>query len=78
MSVNVFQGGGIVFCQATTAPDELFCREYLLEDPVLTDAMLGYLDLCRAGERVRSKNIPSTLLIIVCGCCKMVLCITRL
>lgn len=56
MSVNVFQGGGIVFCQATTAPDELFCREYLLEDPVLTDAMLGYLDLCRAGERVRSKK----------------------
>lgn len=55
MSVNVFQGG-IVFCQATTAPDELFCREYLLEDPVLTDAMLGYLDLCRAGERVRSKK----------------------
>ena len=36
--------------------DELFCREYLLEDPVLTDAMLGYLDLCRAGERVRSKK----------------------
>lgn len=56
MSVNVFQGGGIVFCQAATAPDELFCREYLLEDPVLTDAMLGYLDLCRAGERVRSKK----------------------
>ena len=56
MSVNVFQGSGIVFCQATTAPDELFCREYLLKDPVLTDAMLGYLDLCRAGERVRSKK----------------------
>lgn len=56
MSVNVFQGSGIVFCQAATAPDELFCREYLLEDPVLTDAMLGYLDLCRAGERVRSKK----------------------
>ena len=55
-SVNVLQGGGIVFCQAATAPDELFCREYLLEDPVLTDAMLGYLDLCRAGERVRSKK----------------------
>lgn len=56
MSVNAFQGGGIVFCQAATAPDELFCREYLLEDSVLTDAMLGYLDLCRAGERVRSKK----------------------
>lgn len=56
MSVNAFQGGGIVFCQAATAPDEPFCREYLLEDPVLTDAMLGYLDLCRAGERVRSKK----------------------
>ena len=56
MSVNVFQGGGIVFCQSSAAPDEPFCREYLLDDPVLTDAMLGYLDLCRAGERVRSKK----------------------
>ena len=56
MSVNVFQGSGIVFCQAMTAPDEPFCREYLLQDPLLTDAMLGYLDLCRAGERVRSKK----------------------
>ena len=56
MSVNVFQGSGIVFCQAMTAPDEPFCREYLLQDPLLTDAMLSYLDLCRAGERVRSKK----------------------
>lgn len=56
MSVNVFQGRGVVFCQAILAPDKLYCREYLMEDPILTEALLHYLDECHTGERVRSQK----------------------
>ncbi len=56
-----FSGRGVVFCQAIQEPDEMYCREYLMEDPILTEAMLGYLDLCRASDWVRSKKIYARL-----------------
>lgn len=56
MSVNVFEGRGVVFCQAVAAPDAFYCREYLMEDPLLTDAMLRYLDDIRATDRIRSQK----------------------
>ena len=71
MCVNVFQGRGVVFCQAIREPDGQYCREYLMQDPNLTEALLTYLDDGHASDWLRSKNIRSTLLIIVCVCCKI-------
>lgn len=56
MSVNIFQGSGVVFCQAMLESGSLYCREYLMEDPLLTEALLHYLDESRSAERVRSKK----------------------
>ena len=56
MSVNVFQGSGVVFCQAVLEPGKMYCREYLMEDPVLTDALLGYLDEDKASAQMRSQK----------------------
>ena len=56
MSVNVFQGRGVVFCQAIPEPDKLYCREYLMEDPILTEALLTYLDEGRTSDRLRSQK----------------------
>lgn len=33
-----------MFCQAIQEPDERYCREYLMQDPILTEALLTYLD----------------------------------
>ena len=56
MSVNVFQGRGVVFCQAIQEPEELYCREYLMQDPALTEALLAYLDDGHASDWVRSQK----------------------
>ncbi|MCO7108609.1 hypothetical protein NIA69_04800 [Gemmiger formicilis] len=42
-----------------------------MQDPILTEALLTYLDDGHASDWLRSQNIRSTLLIIVCVCCKM-------
>lgn len=56
MSVNVFQGRGVVFCQAIREPDGQYCREYLMQDPILTEALLTYLDDGHASDWVRSQK----------------------
>lgn len=56
MSVNVFQGRGVVFCQAIQEPNELYCREYLMQDPTLTEALLAYLNDGHASDWVRSQK----------------------
>lgn len=56
MSVNAFHGVGVVFCQAVTVPEGMFCREYLMEDPGLTDALLHYLEEGKSSDRVRSQK----------------------
>ena len=56
MSVNVFQGRGVVFCQAIQEPNGLYCREYLMQDPTLTEALLAYLDDGHASDWVRSQK----------------------
>lgn len=56
MSVNVFQGRGVVFCQAIQEPDGLYCREYLMQDPNLTEALLTYLDDGHASDWLRSQK----------------------
>ena len=55
-SVNVFQGRGVVFCQAIREPDEQYCREYLMQDPILTEALLTYLDDSHASDWLRSQK----------------------
>lgn len=56
MSVNVFQGRGVVFCQAIREPDGQYCREYLMQDPILTEALLAYLDDGHASDWLRSQK----------------------
>lgn len=56
MSVNVFQGRGVVFCQAIQEPNGLYCREYLMQDPTLTEALLAYLNDGHASDWVRSQK----------------------
>lgn len=56
MSVNIFRGVGVVFCQAMLESDQMYCREYLMADTRLTDGLLGYLDDIRATGRVRSQK----------------------
>ena len=56
MCVNVFQGRGVVFCQAIQEPDEQYCREYLMQDPILTEALLAYLDDGHASDWLRSQK----------------------
>ena len=56
MSVNVFQGRGVVFCQAIREPDGQYCREYLMQDPNLTEALLAYLDDGHASDWLRSQK----------------------
>lgn len=56
MCVNVFQGRGVVFCQAIREPDEQYCREYLMQDPNLTEALLAYLDDGHASDWLRSQK----------------------
>lgn len=56
MSVNVFQGRGVVFCQAIREPDGQYCREYLMQDPILTEALLTYLDDGHASDWLRSQK----------------------
>lgn len=56
MSVNVFQDGGVVFCQAMQESDSLYCREYLMADAGLTETLLRYLAEDKAADRVRSKK----------------------
>ena len=56
MCVNVFQGRGVVFCQAIREPDGQYCREYLMQDPNLTEALLAYLDDGHASDWLRSQK----------------------
>lgn len=56
MSVNVFQGRGVVFCQAIREPDGQYCREYLMQDPILTESLLAYLDDGHASDWLRSQK----------------------
>lgn len=56
MCVNVFQGRGVVFCQAILEPDGQYCREYLMQDPILTEALLTYLDDGHASDWLRSQK----------------------
>ena len=56
MCVNVFQGRGVVFCQAIREPDEQYCREYLIQDPNLTEALLAFLDDGHASDWLRSQK----------------------
>lgn len=56
MCVNVFQGRGVVFCQAIREPDGQYCREYLMQDPILTEALLTYLDDGHASDWLRSQK----------------------
>lgn len=56
MSVNVFAGRGVVFCQADPTPDKLCCREYLMEDPLLTETLMHYLNDLRGTEHIRSQK----------------------
>ena len=56
MCVNVFQGRGVVFCQAIQEPDGQYCREYLMQDPILTEALLTYLDDGHASDWLRSQK----------------------
>ena len=56
MCVNVFQGRGVVFCQAILEPDGQYCREYLMQDPNLTEALLTYLDDGHATDWLRSQK----------------------
>ena len=56
MSVNLFQGKGVVFCQSTIDPVGFYCREYLMEDSILTDSLLLYLDDIKTTEHVRSQK----------------------
>lgn len=56
MSVNAFRGRGVVFCQAVLEPGKMYCREYLMEDPQMTEAVLNYLEEGKTGDRVRSQK----------------------
>lgn len=56
MSVNAFRGRGAVFCQAVLEPGKMYCREYLMEDPQMTEAVLNYLEEGKTGDRVRSQK----------------------
>lgn len=56
MSVNVFQGRGVVFCQAIREPDGQYCREYLMQDPILTEALLTHLDDGHDSDWLRSQK----------------------
>ena len=56
MCVNIFQGRGVVFCQAIREPDGQYCREYLMQDPILTKALLTYLDDGHASDWLRSQK----------------------
>lgn len=56
MCVNVFQGRGVVFCQAIQEPDGQYCHEYLMQNPILTEALLAYLDDGHASDWLRSQK----------------------
>lgn len=56
MSVNVFAGRGVVFCQADPTPDKLCCREYLMEDSRLTETLMHYLNDLRGTEHIHSQK----------------------
>ena len=51
-----FSGRGVVFCQAIQEPDGQYCREYLMQDPNLTEALLTYLDDGHASDWLRSQK----------------------
>ena len=46
----------MVFCQAVLEPGKMYCREYLMEDPQMTEAVLNYLEEGKTGDRVRSQK----------------------
>lgn len=56
MSVNIYRGIGVIFCQGILEPGGVYSREYLLQEPTLTEALLTYLDENKTTDRVRSQK----------------------
>lgn len=57
MNVAVFRGEGVIFCQTLHndgRPD--FCREYLMKDPGLTEALVQYCTMLCDSGMVHSQN----------------------
>ena len=42
--------------EAILEPDGQYCREYLMQDPILTEALLTYLDDGHATDWLRSQK----------------------